>query len=153
MDAMNGKDELDGKLARAFDALDQRAQRAARKVDAELVAARVLKRLGESDAEPVWRPMWRLTLLRAAAALVLMAATAVTVVRFTSRSGSGLMLPVTVRAEEFSAGELDSMLTAVDEARVAGRSGDVMTAVSVYDLDEQELRTLLTVLDEPVEKT
>ncbi len=152
MDAMNGKDELDGNLERALGALDARAARAASKVDAELVAGRVLKRLRERDLEPSWGPVWRLTLVRAAAALVLMAATAVTVLRFASRPDAAA-LPVTVQAEEFSAGELDSMLTAVDEARAAGRAGAVTTSVTVYDLNEQELVSLLTALNEPVEKT
>lgn len=153
MDAMNEKDELDGNLARALDELDARAERAARKVDAELVAARVLKRLREGDAEPAWRPVWQLALVRAAAALVLMAATTVTVVRFASRPVHGVTLPVAAQAEELSAGELDSMMTAVDEARSAGRAGAVTTSVTVYDLNEQELVALLTALNEPVEKT
>ncbi len=153
MDAMNEKDELDGNLARALEALDARATRAAQKVDAELVAARVLKRLREGDVEPLWRPVWRLTLVRAAAVLVLMAAATVTVLRFASRSRSPVALPVAVQAEQFSTGELDSMVTAVDEARAAGRAGAVTTAVTVDDLNVQELVALLTALNQPVEKT
>jgi hypothetical protein len=153
MDAMNERDELDGNLARALEALDARATRAARRVDADRVASAVIVRLREGDTEPSWRPVWRLTLVRAAAALVLLAATTVTVLRFASRSGSAVALPVAVQAEEFSAGELDSMSTAVDEARAAGRADAVAPAVTVDDLNVQELVALLTALNEPVEKT
>jgi hypothetical protein len=153
MDAMNGKDELDGNLARALDALEVRAQRAAGKVDAELVAAAVLKRLRTGDVEPVARPLWQLTLVRAAAVLVLMAASALAVARFVSPPGSADALPVAMQAAEFSAGDFDSMMTAVEEARSASRAGAVTTSVTVYDLNEQELVALLTALNEPVEKT
>jgi hypothetical protein len=149
MDAMNGKDELDGNLARAFDALDQRAQRAARKVDAELVAARVLKRLGESDAEPVWRPMWRLTLLRAAAALVLMAATTVTVVRFASRARPALTLQMAAQFDDLPAVDLDSMLAAVDEVPAALTATYSPSTATLDDLSVQELEALLTAMDSP----
>jgi hypothetical protein len=150
---MNGRDELGGDLRRALDALDRKAERAAQKLDAELIATRVLKRLQEGDAEPTWRPLWQLTLARAAAALILVAAATLTVLRVASHRGSGTALPVAVQAEEFSAGDLDSMLIAVDAARLAGRDGPVTTSVSVYDLNEQELVALLAALNEPVEKT
>ncbi len=153
MDAMREKEELDGNLARALEALDARAARAARKVDADVVASAVLERLREGDTEPSWRPVWRLTLVRAAAAIVLMAATTVTALRFASRSRSADALPVAVQAEEFSAGELDSMSTVVDEARAASRADFVTPAVTVDDLNVQELVALLTALNEPVEKT
>ncbi|MFI5213995.1 MAG: hypothetical protein ACHQU8_05595 [Gemmatimonadales bacterium] len=145
---MNEKDELDGSLGRAFVALDARATRAARKVNAELVAASVLKRLREGDSEPMWRPMWRLTVVRAAAALVLMAATTVTVVRFASRPRPDVALPVMEQIEEFSAGDLDSMLTAVDEVPSLNATYVPSTA-TLDDMSSQELEALLSAMDSP----
>lgn len=149
MDAMNEKDELDGNLGRALDALDQRAQRAARKVDADLVAAQVLKRLREGDAEPLWRPVWRLTLVRAAAALILMAATTVTVVRFASRARPAVTLQMAMQLEDLPAVELDSMLAAVDEVPAALNATYSPSTATLDDLSVQELEALLTAMDSP----
>jgi hypothetical protein len=140
MDDMN---ELPDNLARALQDLDARAARAAAKVDSAHVAEAVLKRLGEPDVE-TRRPMWRLTGVRIAAALVLLAVSGVTARRIVI--GRHASLPLTVQADSMTAGDMDDVLKAVDDARVAGHSA-FAPAVSVDDLTEAELKALLAAME------
>jgi len=143
MDDMNDMNELPEDLARALKALDARAERAAGKVDSARVAEAVLKRLGEPDIA-TRRPLWRMTGVRVAAAVVLLAASAVTAQRiFTSARAS---LPLALQADSMSVGDLNDALQAVDEARLAG-SSIVSTTVTVDDLTETELKALLAALE------
>jgi hypothetical protein len=141
MDDMN---ELPDNLARALHDLDARAARAAAKVDSAHVAEAVLKRLGERDVEVV-RPMWRLTGVRIAAALVLLAVSGVTARRIAI--GRHMSLPLAAQTESLTTGELNDVLKAVDDARVAGRPVFAPSAVSVDDLSEPELKALLAAME------
>ena len=147
MDDMN---ELPDNLARALHDLDARAARAAAKVDSAHVAEAVLKRLGEPDVE-MRRPMWRLAGVRIAAAAVLLAVSAVTARRMIV--GAHASLPLAVQADSMTAGDMDDVLKAVDDARLAGHSVFAPAAVTVDDLTEAELRTLLAAMESARETT
>ncbi len=147
MDDMN---ELPDDLARALQDLDARAARAAQKVDSAHVAEAVLKRLGEPDVE-MRRPMWRLAGVRIAAAVLLLAVSAVTARRIAI--GRHTSLPLAVQTESLTTGELNDMLKAVDDARVAGRAVFASAAVSVDDLSEPELKALLAAMESARETT
>jgi hypothetical protein len=140
MDVMT---ELPDDLAKAMGALDARAARAAARVDAERVAARVLERLrSEPDVVGPLRP-WRV--LRIAAALALLVTGGVVVRRVMRDDAVTVVraaLPVDV-PESLSTRQVEAVFEAV--AAVPSDTAVIMTsaAVSVEDLNEAELRALL----------
>ncbi len=128
-------------LAKAMDALDARAARAASRVDAERVAARVLERL---RTEPVVvRSAGPLRMLRIAAVLALLV-TGGLVVRMLVDEGPAAAvatLPVDV-PDTLTTNQVEAVFEAV--AAAPSDTAVVSTArVSVEDLNEAELRALL----------
>jgi len=142
MDAMN---ELPDELARALAALDAQAARAAARVDPARTAAEVARRLREPASLTPWRPLWQLTLLRVAAALVLLVTGAVTARRLGWPFMRVAALPVAAQPE-LTAGQLADLLTLVDASRTDTLVPATLTTVTVDDLNEQELVSLLATL-------
>ena len=145
MDAMN---ELPPELARALTALDAKAARSAAKVDSTRVAEAVLTRLREPEVQAA-RPFWQLRTARIAAAILLFAAVGVAIRSNAHRSGMTIVsMDTAQQADSFDAGQVDSVITAVKEdARPTASTAPTGAAVTVDDLNEQELQVLLTSMD------
>ncbi len=144
MDPMN--QELPERLAGAMRALEaQAAQRAAR-VSVERVAAGVVERLrreGRLERRVWWRTP---TALRAAAAVVLLAAAGWTAVRL--REGARparLPLPV-IAMDSLSTGQLESVLEAAGHVRAANFGPLAPSNGSLDSLSEQQLQKVLASL-------
>lgn len=141
--------DLPDDLAKALKALDTRAARAAAKVDAQRVEARLRERLRAEPEIAAPRPMRRV--LRIAAALAVLILSGVLVRTLTEEDSPRIVaaLPVEV-PESLSAGQADAMLEAV--AAVRSDTWDVVgTVVSVEDLNEAELRALLQAMQSDME--
>jgi hypothetical protein len=149
MDAMN--DGLPDELARAMAALRADGERRAAAVDPARVSRAVLERLKEPA--PAARPAWQLASVRVAAAVVLIAAVGAAVEFGVPGAGRrAAVLPLESVAESFDAGQVDAMLQAVDSARQSdARGSTVAGSVTVEDLNEQELQTLLSQMDSEVD--
>jgi len=145
---MDGVNELPDDLAKALAALDARAADAAARVDAERVAERVLGRL---RTEPVVaRPHRTWTAMRIAAAIAVLVTGGVVakVALDGGRSAVVATLPVDVPesvSTQQAAAVLDAVAASADSAVVFSAS------VTVDDLSEAELRTLLQVMQSDME--
>ena len=146
MDAMN---ELPDELAKALKALDERATKRARAVDAVRVARRVLERLRaepEPAVRPAWVRHWR-PLALAAAAVVVLAALSVAVLRLqNARTGAAvatMALPLELDTQVLADSQAQALLEAVEEVPVAAAPYSEPSVASVEELNEVELQTLL----------
>jgi len=140
--------ELPDDLAKALDALDARAARAAARVDAGRVSARVLERLRTEPEVAAPRRTWRI--LRVAAALAVLVTSGVLVRTITNDAPAGVVILPVEMPESLSAGQAEAVLEAV--AAVRSDTGIVTTAVvSVEDLNEAELRALLQAMQSDME--
>lgn len=145
MDPVN---ELPDRIARALEALDARAGRAAAGLNQERVADRVAKRLrdGEMPAAPgVWPRLlaWPLALKVAAAAAVLLTAGSLAILRPGAGHERGSVAAQLDGVDSLSVSEAEAVLNVVDSIRAVNASVPETSAVSVEDLSEQELRALL----------
>ena len=153
MDRM--KDELPPEIRAAFEALDERARDRAARVDVEAVAARVLERLRHEESPRRWLSP---AVLRAAAVvtLVVAAGAVVTLVRRHEPS-TALRLPVSIPAmDSLSSTQLEAVLQAAGDLQPVADSTAVPQAaenvapvtlgVSLDDLSESQLETLLASL-------
>jgi hypothetical protein len=148
MDRMN--DELPPEMRAAFRALEERAAAQAGRVDVDRVAARVLERLRSGEVERR-RILWMSPVaLRAAAAVLVLAAGGLIVTLATdhSQQTASLQLPVTIPAmDSLSAGQLEWVLQAAGEVRaVADSVAPALSGRSLDDLTEDQLQTLLASL-------
>lgn len=145
MDPVN---ELPDRIARALEALEARAGRAAAGVDQERVADRVARRLrdGEMPATPGVLPRllaWPRALKVAAAAAVLLTAGSVAILRLGAGHERGSVAAQLDGVDSLSVSEAEAVLNVVDSIRAVNASVPETSAVSVEDLSEQELRALL----------
>ena len=150
MDRMN--DELPPEIGAALKALDARAARRAARVDVERVAARVLERLRRGEGERLrvrWMPP---VALRAAAAVVVLAAAGVIASLATRhpQQSASLGLPVAIPAmDSLNAGQLESVLQAAGEVSpVADSLVPALSGRSYDDLTDDQLQTLLASLSD-----
>ena len=151
-------DELPDDLARALKALDGDAARAASRLDSARVASAVIERLRTEPAiaaAPVRR--WHGGAVRIAAAAILLLVGGVIGQRLIIRPpSSGVSdfagLPVVVSADSMDAGQATELLAAVEQVRavpagVTDSATSTASTVSVDDLNETELRTLLRIME------
>jgi hypothetical protein len=144
--------ELPDGLERALRALDAEATRRAGRVDAEVVAARVLARL-RADAEPAGLPRvlpgrWAVPSLpgwarvTAAAAMVVVVAGSV-LLKVIGPGAQAVPVPVVaVSLDSLNATQLESLLRVTAEVRpVAAAAG--LVSGSWEDLTETQLRAVL----------
>ena len=139
-------DELPDDIARALGRLDADAARRARGVDAGRVADGVLARLRDEPAKVVpIRPRARMPLaMRRAAAVALLVIGGMTVRQVVQRPRAiEAWLPV---AESLNVAQQNAVLAAVDSTRLETAILPA-ASVTVEDLDEQELQTLLETMD------
>ena len=150
-------DELPDNLARALKALDDHAARAASRLDPARVASGVLERL-RTDPDVLVTPArrWNGGALRVAAAAILLVIGGVIgqrlAIRPVSRGVSDFAgLPVALSADSMDAGQVTELLAAVEQVRAApagvtDSAATMARTVSVDDLSETELRTLLRIM-------
>lgn len=149
-------DELPDNLARALKALDDNAARAASRLDPARVASGVLERL-RTDPDVLVTPArrWNGGALRVAAAAILLVIGGVIGQRLARPVSSGISdfagLPVALSADSMDAGQATELLAAVEQVRAApagvtDSAAAMARTVSVDDLSETELRTLLRIM-------
>jgi hypothetical protein len=148
MDRMN--DELPPEIRAALQALDERAAGQAERVDVDRVAARVLERLRSGEVAPR-RMVWMSPIaLRAAAAVVVLAAAGVIVNLSTdhSQQTASVRLPVAISTmDSLSARQLEAVLEATGEVMaVSDSAAPALSGRSMDDLTEDQLQTLLASL-------
>lgn len=147
-------DKLPDHIAEALRALDRDASRRAEAVDANRVAARVLQRLKDEPVR-VLRPR-RVTMggLRIAAAVAILVIGGAVTQRLVFQDRGAHALPVLPPPQAGTNPILDAstqaaMLDAVDEARSARDSvASPPSSITVDDLNEQELQTLLNSMEQ-----
>lgn len=150
-------DELPDHLARALKALDDQAAHAAARLDPARVASGVIARLA-AEAAPVPRVApWRRGALRIAAAAVVVVLGGVLARRLVTGAAEGpaavaVGLPVSLSADSLDAGQANELLAAVEQVRPAAagvRDSAVATpaTITVDDLNETELQTLLQIME------
>ena len=141
MDEMN---ELPDNIARALRELDDQAGRAAARLNPAHVAESVLHRLREPMAE-IRLATWRLTMVRVAAAVVVILAGGATALRLARHSAASARsaLPMGLAVDSLSSGDLSSLLTDVNDF---GESGVLTQPATLDDLTEPELQRLLSQL-------
>jgi hypothetical protein len=146
---MDDLNELPDDLKRALESLDARSERRARAVDPRRVAERVLARLRSEpaeDARPRWQGLLRVAAL-AAAAVIVLAALSVAVMRIRTGSiapeSAAAALPVELDQESLAVGQADALLKAAENIPVTAAAETEPSMVTVEELDEQELQTLL----------
>lgn len=145
------RDELPEPIAAALQALDARAARAAARLNADRVAARVVERLRrEGTAEP--RRAWWMTpaVLRVAAALVILVGAGATAARMLDHGSTtaAVRLPVAIPVDSLSTQQLEAVLRAVGEVRAANFAPVTSSNPSLDSLSEQELQKLLASLSD-----
>jgi hypothetical protein len=151
-------DELPDNLARMLQALDADAARAASRLDPARMAHGVLERLRTEPVAPdVPARRWTGGARHIAAAAIVLLIGGVIVQRLAiTPAGGGVTvftgLPVSLSADSMDAGQASDLLAAVEQARAvpAGGTDSATTAahtVSVDDLNETELRTLLRIME------
>jgi len=148
MDRMN--DEMPRGMRVALEALEARTARRAAAVDVERVAARVLQRLRREGSEAPRRVWWlRPEALRFAAAVVVLAAAGLAVSRTPLRAPGSARLSVGITAmDSLSSGQLEAVLeAATDVSPVVDPAPPASATVSLDDLSEQQLETLLASLN------
>jgi hypothetical protein len=130
-------------------ALDARAVERSARVNAEHVAAAVVGRLRRGGAVEPERLRWmRPAALRVAAAVVLLAASGLTVSLVRQHSAqTAVRLPVTIPAmDSLSAGQLESVLQAAGQVRAANFGPVSASNGSLDSLSEQQLQQVLASL-------
>lgn len=147
--------ELPDRMIRALEAAEAEAALRAAMVDTDRVASRVLQRLAAQPAETARLARWLAVprLVAVAATVVVLAVAAGVAVR---RVGGGpgraaLALPVPGDvSDSLIANHAEALLQVVDSVRPRGTVGPV-TAISLDDLNEQELRALLQAMQSDTE--
>lgn len=145
------KDELPGPIAAALKALDARAARAAARVNADRVAARVMERLRREGAVEPRRVWWvRPAVLRVAAALVVLLGVGATATRILDHGATtaAVRLPVAIPVDSLSTQQLEAVLREAAQLRAANFVPVSSSNQLLDSLSEQELQKLLASLSD-----
>ncbi|HWO89367.1 MAG TPA: hypothetical protein VNL98_09480 [Gemmatimonadales bacterium] len=154
MDERLNDEQLTPELKRALEELIARAERAVAAVDSERVATRVVERL---RAEPEQRRSlaWSartLALAASVAVVVIAGATVREVLRQSAPASEKKALPLGVYADTLSVSQAEAILELVAEpGSLNGNASPTSASVTIEDLTESELRTLLQVLEQTEE--
>ena len=147
---MDDVNEVPQELREALDALEARASRAAARVDAERVAARVLARLRTEPVTDVPARRWTWRALRVAAAVVVLVGAGLMLRHNSARPPADVGLALPLVSDSLNSDQAEATLQAVGQVRASDTTTTSGT-VLVDDLTESELRALLQAMQSTTE--